>query len=69
MEANVKTLETKSAIVDTVVLRVDNPQDQFFYSLSIKIQPGELSVVVLNHKNLINNFDVNGKAIIGQQFL
>ncbi|HKI09716.1 MAG TPA: hypothetical protein VKA09_15075 [Nitrososphaeraceae archaeon] len=62
-------METKSAIVDTVVLRVDNPQDQFFYSLSIKIQPGELSVVVLNHKNLINNFDVNGKAIIGQQFL
>jgi hypothetical protein len=29
MEANVKTLETKSAIVDTVVLRADNPQDQF----------------------------------------
>ena len=68
MEANVKTLETKSAVVDTVVLRADNPQDHF-YSLSIKIEPGELSVIVFNHNNLINNFDVNGKAIIGQQFL
>ena len=69
MEANVKTLETKSAIVDTVVLRADNPQDQFSIHYPIKIQPGELSVIVFDHNNLINNFDVNGKAIIGQQFL
>ena len=62
MEANVKTLETKSAIVDTVVWRADNPPRPVFYSLSIKIQPGELSVIVFNHNNLINNFDVNGKG-------
>jgi len=69
MEANVKTLETKSAIVDTVVLRADNPQDQFSIHYPLRSKPGESSVIVFDHNNLINNFDVNGKAIIGQQFL